>query len=73
LGKVRTEHIKRLARELARRFPNKFSGDFESNKQAVKKLTQGATPKVRNQIAGYVTHVFAGMPTASSDNTEEGT
>jgi small subunit ribosomal protein S17e len=73
LGKVRTEHIKRLARELARRFPNKFSKDFESNKQAVRTLIQGATPKVRNQIAGYITHVFAGIPIASSDeNAEEG-
>lgn len=72
LGKARTERIKRLARELARRFPNKFSKDFESNKQAVKTLIQGATPKVRNQIAGYITHVFAGMSIASSDNTEEG-
>jgi len=72
LGKVRTEHIKRLARELARRFPNKFSEDFERNKQAVKILIQGATPKVRNQIAGYITHVFAGMPMESSDNAEEG-
>lgn len=73
LGKVRTEHVKRLARELVRRFPNRFSKDFESNKQAVSMLIQGATPKVRNQIAGYIAHVFAGMQIASSDeSTEEG-
>lgn len=72
MGKVRTEHIKRLARELVRRFPNKFSKDFESNKEAVSMLIKGATPKVRNQVAGYITRVFAAMPTASSDeNTEE--
>jgi len=72
LGKVRTEHIKRLAKELITRFPNKFSKDFESNKQAVSMLTQGATPKVRNQIAGYITHVFAGMQIASSNESSEG-
>ncbi len=73
MGKVRTEHIKRLAKELIRRFPNKFSKDFESNKQAVSILIQGTTPKVRNQIAGYITHVFAGMRIVSSnENQEEG-
>jgi len=71
LGKVRIEHIKRLAKELIRRFPDKFSKDFESNKQAVSTLTQGATPKVRNQIAGYITHVFAGMQIASSSESPE--
>ncbi len=35
-------------------------------------LVQGATPKVRNQIAGYITHVLAGMQIASSnENLEE--
>lgn len=71
MGKVRTEHIKRLAKELIRRFPNKFSKDFESNKQAVNMLIQGFTPKVRNQIAGYITHVFAGMQIASSNENPE--
>ena len=73
LGKVRTEHIKRLTRELTRRFPDKFSKDFEGNKQAVKTLIQGARPKVRNQIAGYITRAFAAMSIASSyENIEEG-
>ncbi|MBE0519839.1 30S ribosomal protein S17e [Candidatus Bathyarchaeota archaeon] len=73
MGNVRTEHVKRLAKELIRRFPNKFSHDFKSNKQAVSMLTQGATPKVRNQIAGYITHVFAGTQTSSpNESIEEG-
>ena len=73
MGKVRTEHIKRLARELVRQFPDKFSKDFRTNKQAVNMLTQGATPKVRNKIAGYITHIFAGMQIASpNESMEEG-
>jgi len=73
LGNVRTEHVKRLAKELIRRFPDKFSNDFKSNKQAVSMLTHGATPKVRNQIAGYITHVFAGTQTVSpNESVEEG-
>jgi ribosomal protein S17E len=36
-------------------------------------LIQGATTKVRNQIAGYITHAFASTQTASSsdENVEE--
>jgi len=68
LGSVRTEQIKRIARELMRRFPNKFSNNFENNKRAVDMLVQGATTKVRNQIAGYITHAFAGVQTPSTSN-----
>jgi small subunit ribosomal protein S17e len=68
LGNVRTEQIKRIAKELIRRFPDKFSNDFENNKQMVNTLIQGGTIKVRNQIAGYITHAFAGTQTASSSN-----
>lgn len=68
MGNVRTEQIKRLAKELIRRFPDKFSNNFENNKRMVDMLTKGATTKVRNQIAGYITHAFAGTPAAPSSN-----
>ena len=71
MGNVRTEHVKRLAKELIRRFPNRFSNDFKNNKQAVSMLVQGATPKVRNRVAGYITRVFAGTQTISSDESME--
>jgi len=59
LGNVRTEQIKRTAKELVKRYPDKFSSDFENNKAAVKGLVQGGTPKVLNQIAGYITRSIA--------------
>lgn len=59
MGKVKTEHIKRLGKELMSRFPDKFSSSFEDNKSAVEALTQGATTKVRNQVAGYITHTIS--------------
>jgi len=65
---VRTEQIKRIAKELIKRFPEKFSADFENNKRTVDTLIQGATTKVRNQIAGYITHAFAQVQTAPSPN-----
>jgi small subunit ribosomal protein S17e len=69
---VRTEQIKHVANELLRRFPDKFSNNFDENKHAVSMLTQGTTIKVRNQIAGYITHALAGMQTEPpSDETAE--
>ena len=33
MGKVRPEHVKRLARKLIERFPDKFTTEFEHNKK----------------------------------------
>ena len=71
MGKVKTEHIKRLAKELMERFPDKFSSDFDANKHAVDALTQGATTKVRNQVAGYITHTISLTQADSSSETVE--
>lgn len=58
MGKVKTEQIKRLAKELMNRFPDKFTNNFDDNKRMVDQLTQGATTRVRNQIAGYITSSY---------------
>ena len=71
MGKVKTEHIKRLANDLMERFPEKFSSDFNVNKHAVDVLTEGATTKVRNQVAGYITHTISLSQVGSSSETEE--
>jgi len=59
LGNVRTEQIKRMAKELVKSFPGRFTTDFENNKHAVHSLVKGGTPKVLNQIAGYITRFVA--------------
>jgi small subunit ribosomal protein S17e len=58
LGKVKTEQIKRLAKELIKRFPDKFSTSFDDNKRMVSALTEGPTTRVRNQVAGYITRTY---------------
>ena len=74
MGKVKTEQIKRVGKELMARFPDKFSSNFEDNKHAVSALTQGATTRVRNQIAGYITRVFTlAQADSPSENVEEET
>jgi small subunit ribosomal protein S17e len=59
LGNVRTDQVKRTARELVRRFPSKFTANFDENKRLVSLLLEGATTKIRNQIAGYITRYLA--------------
>jgi len=57
LGRVRTEMIKKLARELHQANPQRFSTDYEENKKAVDELVNAKTKRVRNRIAGYVTRL----------------
>lgn len=71
MGNVRTEQIKRTAKELIKRFPDKFSNSFENNKHAVKSLVQGGTPKVLNQIAGYITKFVATEQRQLQEETPE--
>lgn len=75
MGNVRTDQIKRTARELIKRFPDRFSNNFDENKQLVGLLLEGATTKIRNQIAGYITRYLAGeeeeVP-VEQEQTEEG-
>jgi small subunit ribosomal protein S17e len=78
LGSASTKQIKRMAKELIRRFPDRFSNDFEKNKQLVNSSVTGGTPKVRNLIAGYITRCFARavqeqeLPEETIEETEKG-
>ncbi len=55
MGNIRSTHIKRVAIELVRKFPDAFTDDFQHNKAKVEELTDVSTPMLRNRIAGYVT------------------
>jgi len=57
LGKVRTDTVKRAARELIERFPDKFTNEYEANKIQVNELVKAPSKKLRNLIAGYVTRL----------------
>ena len=57
MGKVRTETVKRAARELVEKFPDRFTNEYEANKLAVNELLRAPSKKLRNLIAGYVTRL----------------
>jgi small subunit ribosomal protein S17e len=70
LGKVKTEQIKNLGKELMIRFPDKFNTNFDENKRTVDELTKGTTTRVRNKIAGYITRTKALAQASSAMDTE---
>ena len=72
MGKVRTEQVKRIARQLLDQYPNKFSADFEKNKKLVDEYTNISSTKLRNRVAGYVARLASTMygPEASEVKEE---
>ena len=59
MGKVRPRLIKRTAEELLATYPDKFTNNFEHNKRMVALLLEGASKRVRNRIAGYITRLIS--------------
>ena len=61
MGKVRTEQVKRIARELLNKYPQKFTTDFEKNKKYVNEYTNISSTKLRNRVAGYTTRLASSL------------
>ncbi|MFB0563114.1 MAG: 30S ribosomal protein S17e [Candidatus Lokiarchaeia archaeon] len=57
LGKIRPSYIKRIAKNLAERYSNAFTKDFDENKKLVEKYTNVESKRVRNRIAGYLVSI----------------
>ncbi len=70
LGKVRPERVKRIARELVSRHPDKFTTNFEDNKKLVETLIETSSTRLRNRIAGYITSLIVAMQPAQTEEPE---
>lgn len=57
MGRIKTVLIKRVAHRLMELHSNKFSNNFEKNKEAVDKLVSTSSKKLKNIIAGYITRL----------------
>jgi len=55
MGRIRTSEIKTASANLIRRFPDKFSPNFERNKELVDEFNIVESKRMRNQLAGYIT------------------
>ncbi|MEM3219457.1 MAG: 30S ribosomal protein S17e, partial [Thermoplasmata archaeon] len=58
MGAIRPAVIKRVAKELVEKYPDKFTADFNVNKELVEKYTNVQTKRVRNILAGYITRYY---------------
>ena len=52
---IKPAYVKRISRALIERYPERFSDDFDENKEMVTLVTNVESKRVRNRIAGYVT------------------
>ena len=71
MGKVRTEQVKRIARQLLDRYPSKFTADFENNKKLVTEFTNISSIKLRNRVAGYAARLASTVYASESPESEE--
>lgn len=58
MGRIKTQLVKRLSFEVVKNHSDKLSKDFDENKQKVAEILEGASKKMRNVIAGYVTRLM---------------
>ena len=57
MGKIRSELVKRSAKQLIGAYPKNFSTNFEENKKKLQGRAIIPSNKIRNQIAGYITRL----------------
>jgi len=63
--------VKKIAKELLKRYPDRFTADFESNKKILGTLSKISTIRLRNRIAGYITRLVAITKAAEKAEAEE--
>jgi small subunit ribosomal protein S17e len=54
MGRIRQKYIKRSARLLLEKYPDKFTGDYEQNRNALDGIASTGSKPLKNKIAGYI-------------------
>ena len=54
MGRIRQKYIKRSARLLLERYPDKFTGDYAQNRNALDGVATIGSKPLKNKIAGYI-------------------
>lgn len=71
MGNVRPEKVKRIARELIRKYPDKFTSNFEENKKILSSMAFIPSTRLRNSIAGYITRLVSIYHIQTPEKTEK--
>lgn len=57
MGRIKTQQIKRVTKQLMKEHGDEFKKDFSENKKLVREFVEVKSKKLRNTIAGYVTRL----------------
>ncbi len=57
MGRIKTVLIKRITKKIFREYAERFTNDYEKNKQVVAALLPETSKKIRNMVAGYATRL----------------
>ncbi len=58
MGRIRSTLIKRTGAHLVKKHPGRFKADFDHNKKNLADVANIYSKKLRNVIAGYITHLI---------------
>jgi small subunit ribosomal protein S17e len=58
MGRVRTKTVKKASRQIIEKYYTKLTLDFHTNKRVVEEIAIIPTKRLRNQIAGFITHLM---------------
>lgn len=58
MGRVRTKTVKKASRQIIEKYYTKLTIDFHTNKRVVEEIAIIPTKRLRNQIAGFITHLM---------------
>ena len=57
MGRIRTNYIKGMCKQLVAAYPGKFGKDFDKNKAVLAELRAIDEKFTRNKVAGYICKV----------------
>jgi ribosomal protein S17E len=63
--------VKKIAEDFLAKFPASFSADFEANKRSLDQLAVIRNRALRNQIAGAITKMIAGVEPEKTETDVE--
>jgi len=58
MGRVRTKTVKKASRQIVEKYYSRLTIDFHSNKRLCEEIALIPSKRLRNQIAGFVTHLM---------------
>ncbi len=62
MGRIKTQLVKRITKQLIKLHGEDFKDNFNDNKTLVSKYTTIQSKKIRNTVAGYATRIIKSKP-----------